>query len=132
MKHEASCCCGQLNLTFDGDISKTSLCHCFQCQKRMGSVFGVQVRLDRSKVEIRGESTVYQRKGDEGSDVISFHFCPKCGATVFYEAAWMQGGIAVPVGAFADSSLPAPAMQIYSNRKHHWVDLPESIVEYLG
>lgn len=131
MKHEASCCCGQLGLTYDGEIAKTSLCHCFSCQKRTGSVFGVQTRLDKGKTAIKGESTIYQRIGDEGN-VITFHFCPKCGSTVYYEAPWMPGSIAVPVGAFSNPNLPAPTMQIYGSRKHHWVTVPESAVEFLG
>jgi hypothetical protein len=85
--------------------------------------------LDKSKVSFRGESTVYQRTGDEGG-VISFHFCPQCGSTVFYEAPWMPGSVAVPIGAFSNPDLPAPIMQIYGNRKHHWVELPETTIEY--
>ncbi len=130
MKYEASCCCRQLSLSFEGEIKRTSLCHCFQCQKRTGSVFGVQTRLDKNNVSIRGTSTVFQRKGDEDKDIISFHFCPKCGSTVYYEAPWMTGFVAVPIGAFSDPTLPTPVMQIYGNRKHHWVTLPESTVEY--
>jgi hypothetical protein len=129
MVHEASCSCGQLNLTYTGDIAKTSLCHCFHCQKRTGSVFGVQTRIDKSKVAFNGVSTIYQRTGDEGN-VISFHFCPKCGSTLFYEAPWMPGSVAVPIGAFCNPELPAPIMQIYGNRKHHWVKLPDTTVEH--
>lgn len=129
-RHSAACCCGQLGLTYNGDIERTTLCHCIQCQRRTGSVFGVQTRLDRSKVEIFGESTVYQRTRDSGESVITFHFCKCCGSTVYYEAPWMEGSIAVPIGAFADPSIIAPIMQIYGNRKHHWVELPPSTVEY--
>ncbi len=131
MGHKAACSCGQLGINYDGEITKTTLCHCFECQKRTGSVFGVQTRLDKSKAVITGTSTIYQRTGDEGG-LITFHFCPKCGSTVFYEASWMPGFIAVPIGAFSDPSLPAPVMQIYGDRKHHWVVLPDSTVEYFG
>lgn len=129
MKHEASCCCGQLKLSYSGDIIRTSVCHCFQCQKRTGSVFGVQTRLDRSKATITGESTIYERVGDGGSH-IKFHFCPKCGSTVYYEADWLGESIAAPIGVFADPTLPSPIMQVYGNRKHHWVTLPETTIEY--
>lgn len=65
MKHEATCCCGQLKVIYEGEITKTGICHCLQCQKRTGSAFGVQTRLEKSKVTISGDSTVYQRSGDE-------------------------------------------------------------------
>jgi hypothetical protein len=128
--HEATCCCGQLSLTYTGEILKTSLCHCFQCQKRTGSVFGVQTRIDRDKTQFRGNSKTYERTGDEGIDPIKFHFCPDCGSTVFYEAAWLKDSVAVPIGAFADPTLPSPIMQIYGERKHHWVTLPSSTQEF--
>lgn len=129
MKHEASCSCGQLKISYSGDITRTTLCHCFACQKRTGSVFGVQTRLEKSKAEITGESTVYKRVGDEGSEIF-FHFCPKCGATVYYESEWLKDNIAVPIGAFSDPTLPMPTFDVYRDRKHHWVIVPDGIVEY--
>jgi hypothetical protein len=35
--------------------------------------------------------------------------------------------IAIPVGAFADPSFPAPSRSIYESRRHPWVGLPEAI-----
>lgn len=131
MKHEASCSCGQLKISYSGEITRTTMCHCFQCQKRTGSVFSVQTRLEKNKATISGESKIYTRVGDEGSE-IHFHFCPKCGSTVYYESDWLKDNIAVPIGAFSDPTLPAPAQDIYRDRKHHWVLLPECTVEYLG
>ncbi|MGZ5279617.1 MAG: GFA family protein, partial [Pseudobdellovibrionaceae bacterium] len=107
MIHNASCCCGQLKLKYDGEITKTTVCHCLQCQKRTGSVFGVQTAIKKAQVVITGDSTVFQRTGEEGA-VISFHFCPKCGSTVYYEGPWLKDAIAVPIGAFGNPGLPTP------------------------
>ena len=57
-----------------------------------------------------------------------FSFCPKCGATVHYAVeGYDEDNIAVPVGAFADSSFPAPAFSVYEERMHPWVGLPVGI-----
>ncbi len=32
--------------------------------------------------------------------------------------------IAVPVGAFADPTFPAPSFSVYEARKHPWVSVP--------
>lgn len=122
-QHKASCSCGQLSLVYNGEIIKTSVCHCFECQKRTGSVFGVQTRLEKKKTVLQGQSKVFRRTGDEGSE-ISFHFCPVCGTTVYWEAAWLKESIIATIGSFCDPTLPAPTMQVYTNRKHHWVCLP--------
>ena len=53
--------------------------------------------------------------------------CPTCGATVHYSIDGRGEFVAVPVGAFAEPSFPAPAFSVYEERKHAWVSLPENI-----
>lgn len=130
MEHLATCSCKQLKLYYDGKIKKTSMCHCLECQKRTGSVFGVQTRLERIKTTIEGRSTEYIRLGDEGGKV-RFHFCPICGTTVFWynDAEDFSDSIVVAVGAFADPKLPAPTFSVYKARKHSWVDIPSTVTD---
>lgn len=120
----AACSCGQLTAQVSGDPVRISICHCLACQRRTGSVFGQQARFYRRDVVIAGDSTVYVRVGDEGSRV-KFHFCPTCGATVYYEPEGLEEFVAIPVGAFADPSFPAPSVSVYEERKHGWVAVPE-------
>jgi hypothetical protein len=128
MTQEASCCCGKLKLTYEGEITKTSMCHCFQCQMRTGSVFGVQSRLLKSKAKINGQSTKFERVGDEGG-VITFHFCPTCGSTVFWEYDDVPDALIVAIGSFTNPNLPAPTFSVYKVRKHHWVEIPRTVTE---
>lgn len=121
----ASCSCGQLTASVDGEPLRVSVCHCLACQRRTGSVFGAQARFAASAVRIDGASTTFVRVGDEGSEV-TFHFCPTCGSTVFYVSP-NQAQIAIPVGAFADPSFPAPRFSVYEERMHAWVTLPPNV-----
>ncbi len=129
MIHEATCCCGALAVSFDGNLPAPSLCHCFQCQKRTGSTYGAQIRLKADDVQISGPSTVYTRTGD-GGGVATFHFCPTCGSTVYWTLDGMPGSVIVAVGAFADPTFPAPTYSIYEDRIYPWVLLPDSIVTH--
>jgi hypothetical protein len=126
MAHDASCSCGQLRLVAEGDPVRVSICNCLACQRRTGSVFGVQARYDEERVRIEGRFTEYVRVSDDGDERI-FRFCPECGSTVFYTYPAAPGVIAVPVGAFADPSFPAPVRSIYETRRHAWVRLPDGI-----
>ena len=120
--HHASCSCGQLTLVARGDPIRVSMCHCLACQRRTGSTYGAQARFAPENVEIAGTSTVYVRTGDEGTK-IHFHFCPDCGATVYY---WFDDEFrAVPVGAFADNTFPPPRISVWEDRKHPWVSVPD-------
>lgn len=124
----ASCCCGQLRVLYAGEITRTSICHCLACQRRTGSAFGVQTRLDRDQARIDGRFTTYQRPTDEG-DTVAMHFCPTCGSTVFWELDDLPGCLIVAAGAFADRTLPAPTFSVYEERMHPWVVVPKSVTE---
>ena len=118
----ASCSYGQLRLTASEEPIRVSICHCVACQRRAGSVFGAQARFSRHAVQVSGESSAYVRIGDEGGRT-TFHFCPKCGATVHCPSEGDEEHIAVPVGAFVEPGFPAPSLSVYEERMHSWVGL---------
>jgi hypothetical protein len=122
----ASCSCGQLTAGTQGEPVRISICHCLACQRRTGSVFGSQARFPEEAVTIEGRSTEYARVGDEGTTA-RFHFCPECGATVYYRMDAIPGMVAIPVGAFADPGFPQPRVSVYGDRRHAWVTLPDGI-----
>ena len=122
----ASCSCGQLQARVSGEPVRVSVCHCLACQRRTGSVFGAQARFPREAVTIVGSSVEYVRVGDEGSKA-TFRFCPKCGATVYYTLEGLAEAVAIPVGAFAEPSFPAPSISVYEDRMHAWVSMPSGM-----
>jgi hypothetical protein len=119
----AACSCGQLTAQVVSEPVRVSICHCLACQRRTGSVFGEQARFPRQDVTLSGTSTEYVRVGDEGSRS-TFHFCPRCGSTVYYESEGLEAFLAIPVGAFADPDFPPPRVSVYESRKHPWVAPP--------
>lgn len=119
----ASCSCGQLKAEVDGDPVRISICHCLNCQRRTGGPFAEQARFPRESVRVTGSSTQFALTGDGGTTA-RFHFCPTCGATVYYEMDAMPEFLAIPVGAFADPGFPAPGVSVYGDRKHSWVVPP--------
>jgi len=80
-------------------------------------------------VTLKGEGTQFVRVGNEGGR-FKFTFCPKCGSTVFYVEEGDEEHIAIPVGAFADSSFPPPRVSVYEERRHSWVSLPDEVEEH--
>jgi hypothetical protein len=120
----ASCSCGQLEVTVRCEPVRISMCHCLACQRRTGSVFGAQARFPASQVEIAGVSQSWTRKADSGN-LITFHFCPGCGSTVYYLPEKEPEVVAVPIGAFADPGFPPPKVSVYEARRHPWVAVPD-------
>jgi hypothetical protein len=121
-EHRASCSCGNLQVVCEGEPVSISMCHCLECQRRTGAVFGNQAWFGRQQViSIAGDSTQFVRVADTGRSV-AFRFCPTCGSTVYWEAEGFPGQIAVAVGAFADPTFPAPKLSGWERRRHGWVE----------
>src|SRR5262250_2792077 len=119
---EARCCCGQLRISCEGEPVRVAICHCIECQRRTGNVFGTAARFPRQQVtKIEGLSTPYTRVADSGHP-ITFYFCPSCGTTVYWEPARFPDVIAVAVGAFADRGFPVPRHSVFERHRHAWVD----------
>jgi hypothetical protein len=121
---EAACSCGQLRLTAEGDPVRISMCHCLACQRRTGSAISLQARWAADRVRVVGRYSDYVRIADDGKGR-TFHFCPDCGATVFYTAEDGPDVVAVPIGAFADPSFPPPIVSVWESRRHAWIPVPD-------
>jgi hypothetical protein len=71
-------------------------------------------------VRIVGRYSAYVRTSDAG-EKRTFHFCPDCGATVFYALATAPDVVAVPIGAFAEPAFPPPTVSVFESRRHPWL-----------
>src|SRR5205823_12908899 len=95
----AACSCGQLQLTIEGEPSRISMCHCLECQRRTGAVISNQARFRREQVIFAGKATAWMRTAESGN-ALTFHFCPTCGSTVYWESEGFPGYVAVAIGNF--------------------------------
>jgi hypothetical protein len=125
----AQCSCGQLAAVCTGDPVRVSVCHCLDCKRRSGSAFSNNARFPEDRVTFQGRSKEYTRISDAGSRV-SYFFCPECGTTVHYKIDVQPGLVAIPVGAFADLSFPAPFLSFYhASRRYPWVGIDAAPLE---
>ena len=128
---EASCHCGQLRLTVDGEPFAVSICNCLACQRRTGSAFGMQAGFKADRVTVEGRYSDYSRISDQPDRKEHvFHFCPDCGSQVFYTEPTEPELLVVSVGAFADPTFPPPTESGYDSRRHPWIGLPESMARH--
>jgi hypothetical protein len=117
----AACSCGKLRVICNGEAVRISICHCLACQRRTGAPFGAQSRFHRDQVHIEGESSAYARSADSGNH-LSFHFCPGCGSTVYWQLGAYPEYIAVALGMFADPAYPAPRISVWERTRHPWTE----------
>lgn len=122
----AACNCGQLSLTIEGEPTRIAMCHCLECQRRTGAVLSNQARFIRDQVTIVGRSTVWTRKAESGN-ALTFHFCPVCGSTVYWDGQGFPDMVAVAIGAFADPDFPPPTIAVWEDTRHPWIVLPPTV-----
>src|SRR5215471_3099862 len=63
MTRIATCSCQSLRAEVSGDPIRVTACHCDQCQRRTGSVFGVGAYYKKEQVQISGPNPPYSSGG---------------------------------------------------------------------
>jgi len=127
MIRPASCHCGDVTVSCEGEPAKVSLCHCFDCQRRTGSLFSVAAFFPRGRFRETGVPTeTYSRTAASGFSV-TFHFCRRCGANVWWEPERMPHLVGVAAGAFADPAFPMPEQAVWASERHAWLEMPAAM-----
>ena len=125
----ASCGCGQLRVSVrEAAPTRVSVCHCLACKKRTGSAVSVQARWPDDSVTVEGRSSIHVRIAESGNPA-DFHFCPECGATVFFRTVNLPGMTAIPLGALDDPFSFAPTITVFEDRRNPWVEIVGTEIE---
>jgi hypothetical protein len=78
MERIANCQSGSLRAIAVGEPDIVNTCHCTECQRRTGAVFGSSAYYKESEVRIEGPSKLYTRDWQEGRK-FRIRFCPNSG-----------------------------------------------------
>lgn len=105
---EGSCLCGDVRITATGDPYRVSLCHCFDCRKHHGAVFGASAIFPEAAVAVTGDTHHYGGR----------HFCPRCGSSVF---ARTGDEIEVHLGTLDEISQFTPTYENWAIRREGWL-----------
>jgi hypothetical protein len=129
MQRTAQCSCGSVKIIAQGEPSSVVACHCLECQRRTGSVFGVGAYFPGENVSLTGMTREFVRATAAGNQFRT-NFCPTCGSTVHWRSDKNPGLVGIAVGAFADPSFPAPVRSVWEECKHSWVEMPDAQQHY--
>ena len=121
--HRATCQCGSLSASFEGDPDFVIVCNCKACQKRTGAPFGTGAYFRKSQMTANGETSRWGRKADTGR-AIENYFCPNCGTTLYWTLEMRPDYIGVGYGLF-ETALPDPIRVIWTEEQHHWTGFPD-------
>jgi len=113
----------------NGEPQATVICHCTHCQKQSGSAFSINLLMQDTDVELRGETGFFIDHGDSGLPSYR-HFCPKCGSPIFTKAENMPSVTIVKAGTLDDLEAVHPQVEIYTDHAVAWFTSVEGVTRF--
>ena len=126
--HEGGCLCGSVRYRAYGKPSRTSVCHCTDCQRRTGSAFAVVAHFKHENLEITGGAlSTYEYRSDESHRCIRLEFCPRCGTTVTLTSDQSPGGRTVSGGTFDEPGWLRIERHVWTRSAVPWMVYPHGV-----
>jgi hypothetical protein len=116
------CLCGAIRYECSAEPMMMGNCHCRHCQQSTGTAFAAAILVPRNAVNITGEVTYYEIKGDSGN-MVGRGFCPICGSRLFSKPPNPEL-LGIMAGGLDDPSGFQPRMDFYTASAQPW-DLPK-------
>jgi hypothetical protein len=119
---EGGCQCGEIRYRLIGEPVWLAVCHCNECKRQSGGVFGMSLRMHEADVKlISGEPKRWSRPSDSGNLVICY-FCGICGNRLWHEPAG-SGFLHIKPGTLDDPSQLAPRYEGWTKHKVPWLTI---------
>src|ERR1700730_17216899 len=81
---EGGCQCGEIRYRLVGEPVWLAVCHCNECKRQSGGVFGMSLRMQKADVElIKGQPKCCTRPADSGN-LVACYFCGTCGNRLWH------------------------------------------------
>ena len=129
---EGGCQCGAVRYRFEGEPISLAVCHCTECQRQSGSAFGMSLTVRKEDFHLlQGTLKTFDRKADTGR-IVTCAFCPECGTRIYHAPHYRTDAINIKPGTFDDTSFLQPKYEVWTKRKHAWVDLLGEVVSFEG
>ncbi|MBL0217033.1 MAG: GFA family protein [Myxococcales bacterium] len=102
------CLCGAVRITLSGAPYRVGICHCLDCRKHHGAVFGSSAIFPADAVTTSGATAEYKGR----------HFCPTCGSSVFARSG---DEIEVQLGCLDAPNQFTPTYESWVIRREAWL-----------
>ena len=110
------CLCGKVTYTCHTEPKTIFNCHCEDCRRATGSVFGTNLFVPEDKVEIFGKVSSYSHTSDSGSTMTK-RFCPNCGSLLFGKNSAKVNVLSIRAGTVDQLDLIKPVVNVFMDSK---------------
>ena len=110
------CLCGKVTYRVHTKPKAIFNCHCDDCRRATGSVFGTNLFVPEDEIEIKGEVSSYSHTSDSGSTMTK-RFCPNCGSLMFGKNSAKINIISIRAGTVDQKDLIKPSINVFMHSK---------------
>ena len=107
-RFEGGCLCGKVRVVATGRPYRVGICHCFDCRKHHGALFGASAIFPQDAVTIEGETRDYNGRC----------FCPHCGSSVFSRSG---DEVEINLGSLDATDQLKPTYELWTVRRESWL-----------
>ena len=117
------CLCNKVTYSCSTEPFAIFNCHCNDCRKATGSVFGTNLFFSENNVEINGKLSSFKHISDSGSTMTKF-FCPSCGSLMFGKNSSKENIISIRAGTVDQINKIKPTINIFMDSR-----VPSTIID---
>lgn len=123
-----SCFCKEVRYSISSAIPLAVNCHCNSCKKAGGGAFSSLAVVREKHFEILSGKeflATYQL-----GEIVTKHFCSRCGTPVFNRNSRYPGRCMVSLGSLDNPSVVVPSVNIHCESRLAWVILSDKIQDF--
>ena len=120
------CLCGNVSYQCHSEPKAVFNCHCEDCRRATGSVFGTNLFVPEAKVEVSGEVSSYSHISDSGSTMTK-RFCPNCGSLLFGSNSAKPNVVSIRAGTVDQLALIKPQINLFMDKKVPSTSIDENL-----
>ncbi|MDA9100201.1 GFA family protein [Planktomarina sp.] len=120
------CLCGNVSYQCHSEPKAIFNCHCEDCRRATGSVFGTNLFVPETKVKISGKVSSYSHISDSGSTMTK-RFCPNCGSLLFGSNSAKPNVVSIRAGTVDQLALIKPQINLFMDKKVPSTSIDENL-----
>ena len=116
MEFSGKCLCGQVSYK---SLAKPLLilnCHCEDCRRSTGAVYGTNVMVPEDQLEVCGTVSNFSHKAKSGNTMTK-RFCTNCGTLMFGNSSGRTNVVSIRAGTVDQTDIINPVMNVFVDSK---------------
>ncbi|KAL2434059.1 hypothetical protein ABEF95_014276 [Exophiala dermatitidis] len=133
---EGECLCKAVKVKVNDDNlfgtqRRGHLCHCANCRKVAGGIFGANLTIEEEKVDFpngKANLKMYSDPETLSGTPVQRYFCQSCGVPIMSITPLYKGKIILKLGIYP--KLPVPEWESFASQRQEWEKPLDGAIQY--